>query len=162
MARPELYALNSADWEYEYSAMMRNQKPGETYPSLTPFYVIDHPDGTVLVDTGTSYEMLEDPENYGPYGAGYIEEFAADEIEMSEDQKAVNQVTDIGYDPSEIDSVVMTHSISTTRATSASFRILSSPSSRPNSNTRGGPPTPSNESSTSRAISACSTRPSTA
>ncbi len=43
MARPELYALNAADWDYEYSAMMRNQKLGETYPSLTPFYVIDIP-----------------------------------------------------------------------------------------------------------------------
>lgn len=109
MARPQLYTFNSADWEYEYSAMMRNQKPGETYPSLTPFYLIDHPEGTVLVDTGTSYEMLADPENYGPYGASYIAEFAADEIEMSEEDKAVNQVTDLGYDPVEIDSIVMTH-----------------------------------------------------
>ena len=109
MAQPELYALNAADWDYEYSAMMRNQKPGETYPSLTPFYVIDHPEGTVLIDTGTSYEMLENPEEYGPYGAGYIDEFAADEIEMSEDQKAVNQVADLGYDPADIDYVVMTH-----------------------------------------------------
>jgi N-acyl homoserine lactone hydrolase len=109
MTQPELYAMNSADWEYEYSAMMRNQKPGETYPSLTPFYLIDHPGGIVLIDTGTSYEMLEDPENYGPYGAGYIDEFAADEIEMSEGDKAVNQVTDLGYDPGEIDTVVMTH-----------------------------------------------------
>ena len=109
MARPELYALNAADWDYEYSAMMRNQKPGETYPSLTPFYVVDHPKGTVLIDTGTSYEMLQNPEEYGPYGAGYISEFAADEIEMSEDRKAVNQVADLGYDPADIDCVVMTH-----------------------------------------------------
>lgn len=63
----------------------------------------------MLIDTGTSYEMLEDPESYGPYGAAYIEDFAADEIEMSEDQKAVNQIADLGYDPEDIDQVVMTH-----------------------------------------------------
>lgn len=109
MTKPELYAMNSADWEYEYSAMMRNQKPGETYPSLTPFYLVDHPEGTVLIDTGTSYELLEDPADYGPYGAGYVEEFAADEIEMSEDGKAVNRLAEIGYEPDDIDIVVMTH-----------------------------------------------------
>lgn len=109
MARSELYTFNGADWEYEYSAMMRNQQPGETYPSLTPFYLIDHPEGTVLIDTGTSYELLDHPEEYGPYGTGYFTEFAADEIEMSEDQKAVNQVVDLGYAPTEIDYVVMTH-----------------------------------------------------
>ncbi|WP_237561242.1 MBL fold metallo-hydrolase [Halococcus sediminicola] len=45
--------------------------------------------------------MLENPEKYGPYGAGYIDKFAADEIEMSEDQKAINQITDLGYDPAD-------------------------------------------------------------
>lgn len=153
MAQTELYALNAVDWEYEYSAMMRNQNPGETYPSLTPFYLIDHSEGTVLIDTGTSYEMLENPEEYGPYGAGYISEFAADEIETSEDQKAVNQVTDLGYDPAEIDYVVMTHLHLDHTGTSASSLTLSSSSSRMNSNTRGGPLTPSSKSSTSRATS---------
>lgn len=109
MARLELYALNSADWDYEYSSMMRLQNPGESYPSLTPFYLIDHPEGTVLVDTGTSYEMLADPDTYGAYGAPHMSEFAVDEIEMSEADKAVHQVADLGYEPSEIDTVVMTH-----------------------------------------------------
>jgi N-acyl homoserine lactone hydrolase len=109
MARPELYTLNSADWDYEYSSMMRLQNPGESYPSLTPFYLIDHPEGTVLVDTGTSYEMLVDPDTYGAYGAPHMSDFAVDEIEMNEDDKAVHQVADLGYEPSEIDTVVMTH-----------------------------------------------------
>ena len=30
MAEIELYAMNTADWEYEYSAMMRLERPGET------------------------------------------------------------------------------------------------------------------------------------
>lgn len=109
MAGPTLYAMNSADWNYEYSAMIRMQRPGDTYPSLTPFYLVEHPDGTVLIDTGTSYEMLEDPDDYGVYGAPHMKEFAVDEIEMSEDMKAVNQVADLGYDPADIDYVVITH-----------------------------------------------------
>ncbi len=109
MAGPTLYAMNGADWDYEYSAMMRMQQPGETYPSLTPFYLIDHPEGVVLIDVGTSYEMLEDPENYGAYGAPHMTDFAVDEIEMAEDQKPVHQVTDLGYESDEIDYVVMTH-----------------------------------------------------
>ncbi|WP_233738150.1 MBL fold metallo-hydrolase [Halocatena pleomorpha] len=63
--------------------MMRNQQSDETYPSLTPFYLIDHPDGTVLIDTGTSYELLTSPEEYASYGAGYFAEFAANETEMN-------------------------------------------------------------------------------
>lgn len=99
MARLKLYALNSADWDYEYSSMMRLQNPGESYPSLTPFYRIDHPEGTVLVDTGTSYEMLADPDTYGTYGAPHMSEFAVDEIDMNEADKAVHQVADLGSSP---------------------------------------------------------------
>ncbi|WP_435128685.1 N-acyl homoserine lactonase family protein [Halobaculum sp. D14] len=109
MAGPALYAMNAADWEYEYSSMMRLERPGETYPSLTPFYLVDHPDGTVLVDTGTSHEMLQDPAEYGAYGAPHMSEFAADDIEMTADQRAVRQVADLGYDPGDVDYVVLTH-----------------------------------------------------
>jgi glyoxylase-like metal-dependent hydrolase (beta-lactamase superfamily II) len=109
MADIELYAMNSADWEYEYSAMMRLQRPGETYPSLTPFYLIDHPEGVVLFDTGTSAEMVDDPANYGAYGAPHINEFAADEIEPAEGGPASEQVGDLGYDLDEIDAVLLSH-----------------------------------------------------
>ena len=88
MAEIELYAMNTADWEYEYSAMMRLERPGETYPSLAPFYLIDHPEGVVLFDTGTSAEMLGDPANYGAYGASHMEESAGEEIEPTEDGPA--------------------------------------------------------------------------
>lgn len=109
MVRLELYAMNAADWEYEYSAMMRQQNPGEKYPSLTPFYLVEHPEGTVLIDTGTSYEMLQNPDDYGAYGAPHMTDFAVDEIGMDEAQRAVDQLADLGYEPSDIDYVVMTH-----------------------------------------------------
>lgn len=109
MADIDLYAMNSADWAYEYSSMLRLERPGESYPSLCPFYLLDHPEGTVLVDTGVSHEMLADPENYGAYGAPHMAEFAVDDIDASDHAPAVEQVQELGYEPSDIDYVVMTH-----------------------------------------------------
>ncbi|PSP76004.1 MBL fold metallo-hydrolase [Halobacteriales archaeon QS_3_64_16] len=109
MAEIELFAMNTADWEYEYSAMMRLQRPGETYPSLTPFYLIDHPEGVVLFDTGTSAEMLADPANYGAYGASHMEESAGKEIEPTEGGSASEQIADLGYEPEDVDQVVLSH-----------------------------------------------------
>lgn len=109
MAAIELYAMNTADWEYEYSAMMRLERPGETYPSLAPFYLIDHSEGVVLFDTGTSAEMLDDPANYGAYSASHMEKSAGDEIEPTEGGSASEQIADLGYDPEDIDQVVLSH-----------------------------------------------------
>ena len=109
MAEIELYAMNTADWEYEYSAMMRLERPGETYPSLAPFYLIDHPEGVVLFDTGTSAEMLGDPANYGAYGASHMEESAGEEIEPTEDGPASEQIAALSYEPEDVDQVVLSH-----------------------------------------------------
>lgn len=51
MTSVDLYAMNSADWAYEYSSMLRLERPDDSYPSLCPFYLLDHPEHTVLVDT---------------------------------------------------------------------------------------------------------------
>ncbi|MFC7165237.1 N-acyl homoserine lactonase family protein [Halospeciosus flavus] len=105
----ELYAFNSGDWEYEYSSMMRLQRPGDSYPSLCPFYLIDHPEATVLVDTGVSHDLVENPAEYGAYGAPHFEAFAADEIHTEEFRPASEQIRDVGVDPEDVDFVVMTH-----------------------------------------------------
>lgn len=109
MARLELYALNSADWAYEYSSMLRLERPGESYPSLCPFYLLDHPEATVLVDTGVSHEMLAAPEEYGAYGAPHMADFAVEEIDATDYEPAVEQVRELGYEPDVIDYVVLTH-----------------------------------------------------
>jgi len=46
--------------------------PGTAYTAVCPFYLIEHPEGLVVVDTGVSHEMLDAPAEYGPYGAEFI------------------------------------------------------------------------------------------
>jgi len=108
MAETELYAINTCDWTVDYSLLVQLQNFGEEYTIKCPFYLIDHPEGVVLYDTGVSYELTEDPENYGTYGAPHMAGFVPD-IEMTEDQKPVHQLEDLGYSPSEVDYVVMSH-----------------------------------------------------
>lgn len=109
MAAVDLYAMNTGDWRYEYSSMLRTERPGDTYPSLCPCYLLDHPEGTVLVDTGVSHDLIEDPADYGPYGAPHVAEFCAEDIDTAGHAPAVEQVRDLGYGPGDIDYVVMTH-----------------------------------------------------
>lgn len=104
----KVYSLNTCDWTVDYSLLVQLQNFGEEYTIKCPFYLIDHPEGTVLFDTGVSYEMQEDPESYGTYGAAHLSDFV-DAIEMTEDQKPVNQLEDLGYSPSDIDYVIMSH-----------------------------------------------------
>lgn len=109
MPDTKLYTLNTADWNYEWSSMVRLQNPGETYRSPCPCYLVDHPEATVLVDTGVDPEMVANPANYGAYGAPHVEEFAANDIETGEGLRAAAQLEDVGFDPADVDVVVLTH-----------------------------------------------------
>lgn len=53
--------------------------------------------------------MLAAPETHGAYGAPHMADFAVDEIDATDYAPAVEQVRDLGYEPGEIDHVVMTH-----------------------------------------------------
>lgn len=104
----KLYSLNTADWTFDTSMLLRMQNPGEPYTVACPAWLIDHPEGLVMFDTGVAYELKEDPENYGPYGAPHMTDFTPT-LEMSEDDAASAQVADLGYDPLEVDYVVLSH-----------------------------------------------------
>lgn len=104
----ELYAFNTGDWAYEYSSMLRLQNPGERYPSLCPCYLVDHPEGLVLVDTGVSHDLVENPAEYGAYGAPEAADVAAD-VTVEGRPDAAAAVESVGYDPSDVDYVVLTH-----------------------------------------------------
>jgi N-acyl homoserine lactone hydrolase len=69
-----------------------------------PSFLIEHPDGRVLIDTGMCAEAATDPVGaYGDVGAhllpdGFDRDLAVD-----------RQLEKLGYQPSDIDIVVMTH-----------------------------------------------------
>ncbi|GAA0277240.1 N-acyl homoserine lactonase family protein [Halobacterium noricense] len=108
MPASKLYAFDTADWDYEYSSMVRGEQPGETYASPCPCYLVDHPEGTVLVDTGVDPAMVADPEHYGNYGAPQAADHTAD-IETNAGRRASALLTDVGYSPEDVDVVVLTH-----------------------------------------------------
>jgi len=104
----ELYKLNTADWTMDYSMLVQMQGMGEPYAATCPAYLIDHPEGTVLFDTGVSYDLISDPAAYGPFGAPHMEDLT-EAADMSEDQQLDRLLDDAGYEPGEVDYVVMSH-----------------------------------------------------
>lgn len=108
MPATELHAFNSADWMFDNSFMVQLQDPGEFYTGPCPYYLIDHPEGLVAFDTGVSAEMISDPESYGTFGAPQMVEFSA-AVQTGEDRMPAAQLPDAGYDPEDVDYVVLSH-----------------------------------------------------
>jgi len=104
----ELYEFNTADWDLDNSFLVQLTDPGEAYTAVCPFYLIDHPEGLVVVDTGISHDMLDDPASYGPDGAEFMEAFLP-AIDYGPDSHPRAHLERAGYAPEAVDYVVMTH-----------------------------------------------------
>lgn len=77
---------------------------GEPFDVPVPFYLIDHPDGYVLFDTGNAYEVVHDKMTH--WGPDLI---AAYNPIMSEDQWVINAIKKVGVDPEDIRFVILSH-----------------------------------------------------
>lgn len=108
MPAEAIHAFNTADWSLDNSFLVQLQDPGEAYEVTCPFYVIDHPEGTVAVDTGLSHDLLDDPAGYGQHGAAFMEDFLP-YIDYEASMRPRNQLADAGYDVGEVDYLVATH-----------------------------------------------------
>jgi N-acyl homoserine lactone hydrolase len=67
------------------------------------FYLVEHPDGRILFDTGLHPEIVTDP--VGRVG----EAAAAFPIEMNEDGDVVSQLGMLGLAPVDVDAVIVSH-----------------------------------------------------
>jgi glyoxylase-like metal-dependent hydrolase (beta-lactamase superfamily II) len=67
------------------------------------FYLVEHPDGRILFDTGLHPEIATDP--VGRIG----EAAAAFPIEMNEDGDVVSQLGKLGLAPGDVDAVIVSH-----------------------------------------------------
>ncbi|MFC7214344.1 N-acyl homoserine lactonase family protein [Saliphagus sp. GCM10025334] len=103
-----LYRLNTATWTFDNSAATQLQNPGEPYVGWCPCYLLEHPEGLVLFDTGVSHEMATAPLEYGPAGAPHMADFA-ETIDLSAGKPPVEHLTDLGYEPGDVDTVVLSH-----------------------------------------------------
>lgn len=77
---------------------------GEPFDVPVPFFLIDHPKGKVLFDTGNALGVARDKVQH--WGAGVLE--AYDPI-MTEDDYVVNQLARIGVAAEEITHVIFSH-----------------------------------------------------
>lgn len=98
-------AINTSDWTFDYSQVVQMRGLGNEYTGKCPAYVVDHPEGTVLVDTGPTYEGIQDPQGYGEHGL----EPMTDLVTMTEDHELTTQLGEAGYAPDDIDVVVLSH-----------------------------------------------------
>lgn len=104
----KLYTFNTAEWTFDYSAMVRLQNPGEPYTAVCPAWLIDHPEGLVVFDTGVSHDLKQEPTAYGPYGAPHMADFTPT-LEMTRDDMVSAQIDALGYDLADVEYVVLSH-----------------------------------------------------
>lgn len=81
-----------------------NRGLGEPFVVPVPFFLIEHPKGKVLFDTGNALGVAQDKNRH--WGAGVIE--AYDPI-MTEDDYVVNQLSRLGVATEEITHVIFSH-----------------------------------------------------
>ncbi len=108
MSTNSLYRLNTAIWTLDHSAAVQLQQPGEPYPGWCPCYLIEHPEGLVLFDTGVSRAMVDDPESYGPNGAPHMLELL-ETLDLEAGKSPVDHLETLGYAPEDVDYVVLSH-----------------------------------------------------
>jgi N-acyl homoserine lactone hydrolase len=108
MSVSDITVLNTANWTLDHSLFVQMQNFGEPYAAPCPVYVIEHSEGIVLYDTGVSYEMKQNPENYGQFGAPHLSELVS-ALDMTEADQLPNLLEDNGFSTDDIDHVILSH-----------------------------------------------------
>lgn len=98
-------AIRVGEWTFDKSAMVQLSEFGTAYTAPVTCYLIDHPDGVVLFDTGIAHEMVADPETYGT-GAPHMAELT-ETLELDDELPAL--LEDRGYGIGDVDTVVVSH-----------------------------------------------------
>ncbi len=76
---------------------------GEAFDVPVPYFLIEHPEGYVLFDTGNAYETVHNKhEHWGSAAEAY------DPV-MSEEEWVVNAIQKVGVKPEDIKYVVLSH-----------------------------------------------------
>lgn len=77
--------------------IIRGEKPGVRFQVPVPFYLVEHPDGLFLFDTGQ-----QPPTNQLPDDADYIPQ-------LTDSQRAVNLLAHLGIHPDDLTGIVISH-----------------------------------------------------
>jgi glyoxylase-like metal-dependent hydrolase (beta-lactamase superfamily II) len=99
-----LWALDAPKLTLSISMMMLGSAPAYDVTIPVPSFLIEHPKGLVLFDTGIVPEALEDPE------AVYGELAKHMRIEGNASQRLDRQIVELGYKVEDVTHVVLSHS----------------------------------------------------
>jgi N-acyl homoserine lactone hydrolase len=98
-----LYAFSCGVLESQKHLFTSGRGVGEPFTVPVPFYLIDHPKGLVLFDTGNALAVAQDSESH--WGS-VVESYRP---RMNEEDFVVNQLQAMGYAPEDIAYVVLSH-----------------------------------------------------
>lgn len=103
MSTPELHVLNTAELTLPYTPVVDFDLG--TFTIVVPAYLVDHPEGTVLIDTGLNHNLVRDPAGYG---AGHLAGMVG-QASIEDHEPLPDQLDALGYAPTDIDYAVLTH-----------------------------------------------------
>ena len=98
-----LYAFSCGVLESQKQLFTLGRGVGEPFTVPVPFYLIDHPKGLVLFDTGNALAVAQDPEKH--WGS-VVESYRPI---MTEADFVVNQLQTMGIGPDDITYVILSH-----------------------------------------------------
>ena len=98
-----LYLFTCGSLQFDPAVFLPDQPRGEKVEGPIPFYLLEHPQGRVLVDTGCHPAVADDP---AAAWGGLTRAFYPN---VREADPAPQQLRRIGIDPDAIDTVVCTH-----------------------------------------------------
>ena len=103
MSGLRLYLFTCGSLEFDPAVYLPDLPRGEKVEGPIPFYLLDHPKGKVLVDTGCHPDVASDPVNaWGGLTRAFYPKVRQEDL-------VTEQLTRMGMDPNAIDTVVCTH-----------------------------------------------------
>jgi N-acyl homoserine lactone hydrolase len=103
MSGLRLYLFTCGTLVFDPAVFLPDQPRGKTVEGPIPFYLLEHPRGRVLIDTGCHPAVAEDPvAAWGNLTRAFYPKVRPEEL-------ASEQIRRIGIDPDSIDTVVCTH-----------------------------------------------------
>jgi len=99
----KLYFFNTGVLRVDKASVTLGRDAGTIIDVPVPFYLIQHPKGNLLYDTGNAREMAEHPENYIGLAAKAWKPI------MTREDYCVDQLAKIGIKPEDVKYIVMSH-----------------------------------------------------
>jgi glyoxylase-like metal-dependent hydrolase (beta-lactamase superfamily II) len=100
----KLYCLDGGYINTEWQYITVGYRVGEAFKSPICMFLIEHPKGTVLFDTGLNIACSGDPHSY--YSKEILEVYKP---VMTKEQAAKHVIKTTGFNPEDVDFVVMSH-----------------------------------------------------